>query len=216
MLLMISLIGLALADYPQENRSEFMQACTQNGGEQAHCTCVLERLEETVPLSRFIQADEKIKGGEADPEFQGIMIDVTSGCVKNRTYKRQFIDSCEAQGSSSRHCTCSLNHLVASLGMDRLKYLSTESVMIGPSQAMVEAMVSSQVQCSDPKEHEAIFVGSCVQAGSTETVCSCFHDFFVEKLGMEKLLREETLLAFGQPTPEFDALTPAGTAKCAK
>lgn len=214
MLILAALIGLAHADYPPEVRNEFIVGCAQSPDLQGHCECTLDALQKEVPYSRYLEADTTIRAGGVDVEFQQAMVKSSASCMKPETYQKDFLQACTGAGASDRQCTCTLNQLVERLGYEKLIYESTETAIVGPTDAFINSMVASQLKCIVPEEHRKTFAQGCESAGSPESTCLCMHDFMVEKLGLEKLIVAETQMAFGKQAPEFNTLVPAAQAAC--
>jgi len=75
------------ADYSDRDRSDFLAACTADGGEpvQGTCECIYDRLVEHVPYERYLEVDAQLAAqGSANGQPLELPDDVhavVAGCV---------------------------------------------------------------------------------------------------------------------------------------
>jgi hypothetical protein len=63
--------------YPSEVVQNFMNACTQGGGSDKACTCVIERLQDEMPLDEFVEFEAQVNAGE---ELPSEVTDIIESC----------------------------------------------------------------------------------------------------------------------------------------
>jgi hypothetical protein len=69
--------------YPEQVKTNFVNACVGGGAPKSVCDCMMAKLEKDVPFSKFMEQDTKARnGGQPDPDFQKTMQDAALTCVK--------------------------------------------------------------------------------------------------------------------------------------
>ena len=69
-------------DYPQATKDAFMSSCkSSSGGQEEACSCMLAKVQERYTYGEVAELEQKVKGGEAPPEFADFMSKAKDACV---------------------------------------------------------------------------------------------------------------------------------------
>jgi len=67
-------------DYPQASKDLFVSSCTNSGGNQQQCTCMLGKVQEKYTYGEMEELEQKIKSGQPPQDFTDFMTQATAAC----------------------------------------------------------------------------------------------------------------------------------------
>ena len=79
-ILLILLSACGKNDYPAETITNFVNACVENGGQEAMCSCAIDKIQHNMNHDEFLKMETRLSIG--DSEASKVFADLIAECRK--------------------------------------------------------------------------------------------------------------------------------------